>query len=379
MKTLTLMIKPVSSLCNLRCRYCFYADEARNRAQGALGIMDRGTREALLEKAMNDIGEGGMLSVVFQGGEPTLAGADFFREFGAAADRLLPRGARIQYAIQTNGFALEEPLLAVLKQYRYLVGVSLDGCRSLHDENRVDAAGEGSWSRVLGNLRRLQAAGIQTNALCVITGQAARQAPRIYRTLKQLGLGYHQYILCLDPLEGERGKESYSLTPEQYGSFLSDAFDLWYADWRRGEYVSVRTFEDFVFNAMGIPCPGCASSGSCGQYLVVEADGSAYPCDFYALDQWRLGNIRQQSVRELLESEAARRFAGQREPQPAQCRDCPYKALCRGGCYRDWEWVQGRQRNHYCQSYQRFFAHALPRLLEIAQAEQAARHGCAGN
>ncbi len=373
MNQLTLLIKPASSLCNMRCRYCFYEDEAENRGQKSMGIMQEETVRVLLEKAMAYIGEAGTLNVVFQGGEPTLAGAAFFRRFTDLGERILPRGAVIRYSIQTNGYSISGELLEVLKKRRFLVGISLDGCRSLHDSQRRDAAGEETWRRVLGNLKRLLSAGVQTNALCVITAEAAGNAQKIYRTLKQLGLRHHQYIPCLDPLEAERGSMDFSLTPEAYGKFLMDAFDLWYEDWKRGDYVSIRSFEDFVFNAMGAPCTNCASSGKCGQYLLIEADGTAYPCDFFALDQWKLGNICHSSAEELLSGPVAACFTRQREAVPPECRECTYRELCRTGCYRDWTFTDGQPHNYYCRSFRMLFGYALPRLREIADAERRSR------
>ncbi len=369
MKTLSLLIKPASSLCNLRCRYCFYEDEAANRQHRSMGIMSSEVTQALLQKARDYLGEEGLLSVTFQGGEPTLAGAEYFREFTRLARQLLPPGVQIQYGIQTNGFALSQELIEVLKQNRFLVGISLDGFRALHNANRTDPQGEGTWSRILANLRKLQAAGVEVNALCVITGEAAAQAQKIYRTLKQLGFRYQQYILCLDPLEAERGSMGYSISPEQYGRFLTEAFDLWYGDWKRQDYVSIRLFEDFVFNALGDPCSSCVTSGRCGQSLVIEADGSAYPCDFYALDQWKLGNICSQSISDLLCSEAARQFAQRRLTPPPECGSCPHRSLCRTGCVRDWEARDGVWHNFYCQSFRMLLSHGQERIRQIAQAE----------
>ena len=373
MKTLTVLIKPASSLCNMRCKYCFYEDEANLRTRKSMGIMDEATSEQLLRRAMEEIGQNGYLNITFQGGEPTLAGAAYFRHFTDLAERLLPRGSQIRYAIQTNGLELSDSLLEILKKRRFLAGISLDGFRLLHDSSRVDAAGNGTWNRILKNLNRLRAAGVETNALCVVTAQAAEHPEKIYRTLKQLGVRYHQYILCLDPLEAPRGSMPFSLSPGACGSFLRELFRLWYRDWKDGGYVGIRTFEDLVFNAMGLPCSSCAQSGQCGQYLVIEGDGSVYPCDFYALDPWCLGNIRDNTVRELLECETARRFARQRSTPPAECARCPYESLCRGGCFRDWEQADGRFHNYYCPAFRMLLEYAEPYLKEIAAAELRSR------
>lgn len=373
MKTLTLLIKPASSLCNMRCKYCFYEDESNIRDQKSMGIMSGETARQLLAKAMEYIGEQGELTIAFQGGEPTLAGANFFQEFTDLAEQQKSPGVRIQYAIQTNGLELSEELLAILKKRRFLVGISLDGFRLLHDHNRIDAAGKGTWNRILKNVKRLQAAGVATNALCVITAQAAKKPEKIYRTLKQLNFSYQQYILCLDPLEMPRGMMPFSISPEDYGQFLLETFKLWYTDWKRGEYISIRTFEDMVFNGMGVPCSSCAQSGQCGQYLVIEADGSAYPCDFYALDPWKLGNICISSVQTLMESNTAYRFAQQRSVPPEECAVCAYRSLCRSGCFRDWEQTDGKYHNYYCRSFQILLEYAAPYFQEIAAAELRCR------
>ncbi len=168
-----------------------------------------------------------------------------------------------------------------------------------------------------------------------------------------------------------------SLTPEAYGKFLCGLFDVWYADWTAGKYVSVRLFEDYVYNLMGLPCGTCASSGACGQYLVVESDGSAYPCDFYCLDQWRLGKLGEMSIAELLHCEREMAFLA--EPRNEDCKQCQWYAACRGGCKRDFHTLQGKSHNYYCPAFQRFFAYAWPRLRNVAQQERAARRGSRNN
>ncbi len=372
MKSLSLLIKPASSLCNMRCRYCFYRDESENRAVGSMGIMSADTTERLVAAAFAYIGQGGSVSFTFQGGEPTLAGVDYFQHFIDCVERKRTPGSQVHYAIQTNGYVLGEPLIGLFRRHHFLVGISVDGEKAIHDAQRPDSRGDGTWLTVKANLQRLQRAGVETNALCVVTRSTARSPLKTYRALREMGFRYHQYIPCLDPLEAERGTLPDSLTPKAYGKFLCALFDCWYADWKRGRYVSIRLFEDMVFNAMGRPCVGCALSGSCGQYLVIEGDGSAYPCDFYALDRWCLGNIREQSVDALFGSETAAEFAAGREPAPVECGSCPWATLCRGGCRRDWFSRDGQVHNYYCQAHRAFFAYAQEGLLEIAQAEYRA-------
>ena len=226
MRFVNFLIKPASSLCNLRCRYCFYADEAAHRAAPSLGVMAGGTVDTLLTEAFCTVEPGGAVSFAFQGGEPTVAGLEFFRQFAARAHTLCPKGVKMNFSIQTNGTLLDEEWAEFFRQERFLVGLSLDGFKDLHDHHRVDAEGAGTWNRVAKAARLLQSRGVEVNALCVVTGQCARSPEKAYNSLKKLGLRYLQFIACLDPIGVPRGCMPYSLTAEVYGRFLCRLFDL---------------------------------------------------------------------------------------------------------------------------------------------------------
>ena len=369
MKFVNFLIKPASSLCNMRCRYCFYADEAALREAASAGVMSGGTAEALLRAAFEAVDEGGAVSFAFQGGEPTLAGLDFFRGFAARAEALNRKRAQISYAIQTNGLAIDADWAAFLAERRFLVGLSLDGDKAVHDEFRVDAAGRGTWNRVTRSLALLQRAGAEVNALCVVTRRCARMAQRAYNNLKRLGLRHMQFIACLDPLEAGRGGEAYSLTPELYGEFLCSLFDAWYRDWKSGNYVSVRLFDDYVHLAMGFPAGTCATAGACGGCFVAEGDGTLYPCDFYCLDEWRLGHVGGAPLESLWLDGAGRRFLENSSRRPAECESCRWRRLCNGGCQRD-RYVSDGVHNYYCEAFKRLFDYAGGRIAEIAAAER---------
>ena len=374
MPHISLLVKPASSLCNMRCRYCFYADEAASRSQGSLGLMTRDTAAEMIRQALAAAGPSGQLTVAFQGGEPTVAGLAFFEHFVEDMTRYNTARIPVAYAFQTNGLALDEAWAAFLARNRFLVGVSVDGDKALHDEFRVDARGKGTWNRVQKNLALLQRAGVACNLLCVVTRRCARSAVRVYHALQKTGVEYLQFIPCLDPLGMERGGMPYSLLPEDYGTFLCALFDEWYRDWSSGHYTSVRLFDDYVHLAMGLPAGTCATSGSCGAYFVVEADGSVYPCDFYVLDEWKLGHLGDQPLPALAQSDRAVRFLQDGLNHPTACASCQWRQLCFGGCKRDWcDDPAGGKRNYYCSSFQRFFAHAAPRLYQVAQAELRAR------
>lgn len=370
MNSLNFLIKPASSLCNLRCRYCFYADEAANRAQASMGLMSLETADLLLDEALRMAGRGGSAAFLFQGGEPTLAGLDFFRHFTEKARTLCPLGGKISFAIQTNGVLLNEEWAEFFRREDFLVGVSLDGFKELHNAHRVSGAG-GTWNLARRNAELLLRRGVRTNALCVVTAQCARSPQKVYASLKKLGFEYMQFIACIDPMGEERGRSAFSLTPKVYGEFLCALFDLWYGDWERGTYHSVRLFEDYIHILLGDGSSTCATCGQCGGYFVVEGDGSVYPCDFFALDSWRMGKLGEQSLAEMAEGEALRRFLSWGREKPHRCAACPWRRLCGGGCKNDW--VQGPEgvRNYYCEAFQMLFAHGFRRMTAIARAEQA--------
>lgn len=374
MQFVNFLIKPASSLCNMRCRYCFYEDEASNRTQASMGIMTQETADLLIREALDAVDFNGRVSFAFQGGEPTVAGLDFFRHFVAEVADRNTRHIPVNYSIQTNGLALDGEWAEFLAKNRFLVGISLDGDKALHDEFRIDAAGKGTWTRVRQNITLLQRAGVDLNLLCVVTKRCAKSAVKVYHALQKTGVDYLQFIPCLDPIEKPRGSMPYSLLPEDYGTFLCALFDEWYRDWASGHYTSVRLFDDYVHLTMGLPAGTCATSGSCGAYFVVEADGSVYPCDFYVLDEWKLGHLGDQPLPALAGSDRAKRFLQDGLEHPTACASCRWQPLCFGGCKRDWcDDPAGGKQNYYCPSFQTFFAHAAPRLQQIARAELQAR------
>ncbi len=370
MKNVNFLIKPASSLCNLRCRYCFYADEAANRAQASMGLMSLETVELLLAEAFRVVDRHGLVTFTFQGGEPTLAGLGFFQSFVRRARELCPPGVTLNFAIQTNGVALNLEWAEFFRREDFLVGVSIDGFKELHNAHRVNGEG-GTWNLVGKHAELLLRGGVRTNALCVVTAQCARSPQKVYAGLKKLGFDYMQFIACMDPLGGERGQNAFSLTPRAYGEFLCALFDLWYRDWERREYHSVRLFEDYIHILLRDDSSTCATCGQCGSYFVVEGDGTVYPCDFFALDDWRMGRLGEQSLAEMAEGETLRRFLAWGREKPARCAACPWRPLCNGGCKNDW--AQGPEGigNYYCQAFQMLFAHGIERMMTIARAEQA--------
>lgn len=374
MKYLNFLIKPASSLCNLRCRYCFYADISQNRTEKNMGIMQPETVRLFLQQIFSQIEPRGSVHFAFQGGEPAAAGLSFFQDFTDQVAGFNRKDVAISYSIQTNGTLLDTQWAAFLKQHDFLVGISMDGYKDLHNHYRVDAEENGTWNKVYQTFRMLKDAGVRTNVLCVVTGQCAKHPEKVYRELKKIGAEYIQFIPCLDPMNVSRGSMPYSLSPKAYGQFLCRLFDLWYDDWARKNYRSIRLFDDYINIMLDSPSgTTCSTCGQCGNYFVVEGDGSVYPCDFFVLDQWKMGNIREDSLEALAAGKQAAAFLQWGREKPAECKACRWRSLCNGGCKNDWE-RSGPPHNHYCEALRTFLAYAETRLRIIARVELQARH-----
>lgn len=359
-QTLELLIKPASGLCNLRCRYCFYHDVPVS----PLEIMSYETLETLVREAFAFGARS--VSFAFQGGEPTLAGLDFFREFIRLEQEYRPEGVSSIYSIQTNGTLLDASWAVFFKKHNFLVGVSLDGPAEIHNQYRISASEKATFTQVRRAVDLLERSGVQYNILCVVTNSAARRAQAVYQYFKKQGFEYLQFIPCLDPVEHERGREPYSLTPARYADFLKTLFDLWYSDFMAGRYISIRLFDDYVRLSAGLPSGTCATSGRCGRYCVIESDGSVYPCDFYVSEEWRLGRLGEQSLSELMKSPLHEAFIEKGRIAPAECGTCEYGAVCRGGCMRDRFTANGGEHNYCCEVFREFFSYALPRIKQTA-------------
>ena len=371
MRNITLLIKPASGSCNLRCRYCFYEDETERRCVKNHGIMSENTVAALLHNLFSCADEGADIRLCFQGGEPTLAGLSFFENFVSSVNALNTRHACVTYSIQTNATLLTPAWCAFLASHHFLTGVSIDGTPEIHDRYRLDAQGNVTYRNVRRNLLMLERSGVETNLLCVVTNDLAQAPEEVYRALKALHVRHFQMIPCLDPMDGS--VMPWSLSNDCYLSFLTTLFDLWFRDWQRKNYYSIRMFEDLVFMDMGEMPSACAACGQCGASLVIEADGSVYPCDFYCTDAFMLGSVHNASLADLFRSSAMQSFRRKNGLVLSQCRTCAYEALCHGGCQRDWLLHSGEPRNRYCEVLQRFLEKAYPRIHEIVLAERAAR------
>ena len=364
MPPLTVMIKPVSGACNMRCAYCFYADETAHREAGCCPPMAFEALERVIRRTMLFAEQ--RATFVFQGGEPTLAGLSYFEQVVRLQRQNNPRQIAVNNVVQTNGLILQDALIDFFVRERFLIGVSVDGCREIHDQNRLDAKGKPTYDRVMDNIQRLKDAGAAYNILCVLTDEVARRADAVLDAL--IPHRYLQFIPCMDPIDGASAP---ALTADAYARFLARSFERYEALFFAGPPLSIRFFDNLVNMLCGHAPESCAMCGHCGLAPVIESDGSVYPCDFYALDEWKLGNILEMPLRRILSGPKALQFVARSMDVPEECRQCLWYSLCRNGCYRERD-GQTHQSCH-CDAMRRFFSAYLPRLERIAQAVSSRR------
>ncbi len=352
MPPLSIMIKPASGSCNLRCRYCFYGDVTDRRETKLYGVMTNDTADRLISSALEFAG-GESIAFAFQGGEPLIAGMEYFRHFVDTVNRLNAKDSRIFYSIQTNGTLIDDAWAQFFTDNEFLVGLSLDGDFTAN-RFRIDEKGNNAYYRILRGMGLLKKHHTEFNILTVLTGACADNCERIYRYFRDSGCRYLQFIPCLRPF-GDKSESELYMTPEQYADYLIRIFNLYVKDFVRGQYVSVRYFDNLVRMYLGQLPEQCGVAGHCTHQFVSESNGNIYPCDFYCTDEFLLGNINEKSLKSLADSPKAISFIKESLVVPQKCKSCRFYPLCRaGGCKRE------RADRDYCKAYKAFFSACLP-------------------
>lgn len=361
MRHFSFLIKPASSLCNMRCRYCFYAEVSATRTIASYGIMQPETTQAIVQNIYTDVTEGDDITFAFQGGEPTLAGLSYFEHFIAQVNQQKKR-ATVHYALQTNGLVLDETWCAFLKKHHFLVGLSLDGDAKMHDENRLDTLQRGTFTRILRAKHLLEAYEVEYNILWVLTNHHARYPAKVWNFIRQEHIAYVQFIPCLSELSGE--KSAYALTPQRFASFYTALFKLWKADLFAGKYVSVKLFDDLFNLLTKHTVTACGFTGACQLQFVIEADGGVYPCDFYVTDAWRAGNLAKMSYAEIQNSAIMQNFLVRERKTSTLCGSCTYQKICGGGCVRMRHNMYWNEAENFC-GYRAFLHNSKHEIDEV--------------
>lgn len=356
MKQSAYLIKPASSLCNMNCQYCFYSDVSHQRQNYSKGIMTKDTVDILIKKALKDADE---VTFAFQGGEPTVAGLDYFQYFVKKVYEL-KNHHMIHFVIQTNGYCLDDKWIVFFKEYDFLVGISLDGYQEIHDKVRQKGQ-QPTFGKIIRHIKKIQEKHVDYNILTVVTSQMVLHVKDIYEYYKKQGFHYIQFIPCLPELDGSTN--DYYLTPQQFYTFYHQLFPLWYEDLKKGQYMSISFFEDLLMMFQGQYPRTCGMLGNCHIQLVIEGDGSVYPCDFYALDQYCLGNINVHTIDELRQSLQGQLFLKEEKRYSQLCQQCQFKNICHGQCKR---MNIAYFDNDYC-GYQEFLKETYQIFYQIGQ------------
>lgn len=334
------MIKPVSGHCNINCNYCFY-----KKGHTCGGHMSEETLVAALDRL--SIFLRGDYPLVFQGGEPLLAGYEYFETL---FQLLHDRNLHPPVMIQTNGTLLNDHFAELFARNQVLIGVSLDGTELTHQSHRSD------FSAVMAGIDCLKRYHCDFNILTVVTDELCRHFSEVYEFYRKEGFEYQQYIPCMSPA----GSDPYQfLSDENYGDFLMKLYDLWNEDLDHGRYVYIRYFENLLQILAGYQPEECGASGICSPQFLVESDGSVYPCDFYVEDSYYLGNLHQNSIDDLSRKLEETHFIANSRTLPESCRYCSFLSYCRGGCKR-YRNMEGKYL--YCNAVKKFLRYALDGL-----------------
>jgi uncharacterized protein len=383
--------KPIGPVCNLNCEYCFYLEK---QALFGEGEQYRMTDEILSAFIANYITSqpAPVVEFVWQGGEPPLLRMDFFKRV-VELQKPFAGTKTITNSLQTNGTLLTDEWCAFLKKHNFMVGISLDGPRNIHDRYRRDPKGKGTFDRVMRGLRLLQKHKVEYNVLACVARDTARHPLEVYRFLKSEGVEFIQFTPVVERMPDARSRHHglrlagpasldreerqtevtpWSVIPEEYGDFLIAVYE----EWVRHDVgkVFVMNFE-WALNAwIGNPSPVCIHAEQCGRCVVIEHNGDVYACDHCVYQEYRLGNVLRDSLAEMAEKSRSSGFGVTKETAlPCWCRECQVLAACRGGCpkHRFGMTPTGEPGLHYlCGGYKRFFmhirkyCHAMAQLLE---------------
>ncbi len=363
-KPFSLLVKPASADCNLRCAYCFYLEKAGLYPETKVHRMDDATLERMVAAYMATPQP--TYAFGWQGGEPTLMGTDFFRRVTDLQQRHGRSGASVANGVQTNATLIDDPMAAHFARFSFLLGVSLDGPPALHDRFRLTQAGGGSHAAVWRGIETLRRHQVEFNILTLVS-QANVNHPRdVYRYLREQDFLYHQYIPCVEA-DADGTPLPFAIDGEAWGDFLCAIFDEWmHGDTRR---VSIRLFDSILAVLVNNVRNVCHFGRDCRQYFVVEHNGDVYPCDFFVEKPLRLGNINVDEWDALGRSELYREFGRMKAQWHPACAQCPWLDICAGDCLK--HRLLGPARDpralsRLCIGWRRFYAHALPGLRKLA-------------
>ncbi|PQV52850.1 uncharacterized protein LX70_04042 [Defluviimonas denitrificans] len=380
----SIMAKPIGPRCNIDCKYCYYLEKEKlfpeekkfRMSHDVLESYVRQTIECSLEAGLNQVG------FAWQGGEPTMLGVGYFEEIVTLQQKYAPRDVKITNTLQTNGTLLDDDWGAFFAANDFLIGLSIDGPRKIHDRYRVTRSDRPTFDSVMRGLDVLRRHGVAHNALTTVHHGNGGKGKEVYRFLRRLGIDFMQFIPIVERSPGvglagapqvdmapENLVTAWSVSPKVYGKFLCDVFDTWFKH-DIGK-VFVQHFDVQLGLWLGHPSSLCVFAETCGNALAIEHDGSLFSCDHYVYPDYRLGKITETPMRELLWTERQVDFGHDKKTKlTSQCQECRFRFACNGGCPKH-RFATSRSgeagHNYFCESYTMFLRHAESRLVKMAR------------
>ena len=386
-KPLYVMLKPTGAHCNLACKYCYYLEKNKlyPTAQRHLmsdEMLEQFTREYIEAQTMNQV------LFTWHGGEPLLRSIDFYRK-ALSLQQKYAGGRRIDNVIQTNGTLLTDEWCEFFAQNHWLVGISIDGPQPYHDHYRLTAAGKPSWKKVMQGIKLLKKHGVEWNAMAVVNAYNVNHPLEFYRFFKENGCQFLQFTPIVERLtrhedgrtlasladKDEISLSEASVTPEQWGYFLCAIFD----EWVRKDVgkIFVEIFDCTLANWMGVSPGICAYSKECGHAGVMEHNGDVYSCDHFVFPEYKLGNIRDHSLIDMLYGEQQQEFSRLKHSSlPRQCKECDMEFACHGECPKN-RFMKDKYGdsglNYLCPGYYHYYQHVAPYMDYMKQELMAQR------
>ncbi len=353
----SLLIKPASSDCNLRCRYCYY------RKKSSAPRMGDEVLEQVIRSYMQTEQE--IYSMVWHGGEPSLMPCSFFEKAIALQKRYAAKGSRISNSLQTNATIISEELAEFIGRYRFLCGASLDGPPDIHNLYRRTKTDSFTHEMTLQGISTLTKNRVPVNIMVLVSAANVNSPLDVYRYLKNKGFTHIQFIPCME--FDEKGVPfPFSIQAEEWGTFLVAVFNEWYK--HDITSISIRLFESVLAGLVHNVAIDCYNSSSCNRYLVVESNGDVYPCDFFVQPEYKLGNIRENSFASILASPAYKSFSANKSRWHEDCSHCEFLKLCMGDClkFRMYNNMASDNISLLCQGWKIFYRQTLDRFHDLA-------------
>ena len=356
---LYVMAKPVGSLCNLHCKYCYYLEKKNlYNAQHSAMLMDHRTLETYIRQYIEAQTQPQVL-FIWHGGEPLLRPLSFYKRVLELQEPYTRRGYVIDNSLQTNGTLLTDEWCAFFREHNWLIGISIDGPQELHDAYRRDCEGQSSFHQVMRGIRLLQKHSVEWNAMGVVNDYNADHPLEVYHFYKEIGCKYIQFTPIV---EGRSAVDVPMVRPFQYAHFCCTIFD----EWVRHDVgqVFVQLFDATLACWAGEPPSLCSMCPACGHAGVIEHNGDVYSCDHFVFPEYLLGNIHRDTITSMMYSKRQLQFGRDKyERLPHQCKVCQWRFACNGGCPKDrfCQTADGEPGlNYLCQDYRQFFAHVAP-------------------